>query len=89
MNPGRPESLDAAEIAVQRALPVRLLIGLIAIYRYAISPVLGPHCRYYPSCSEYAQQALGRHGIYLGAGLSLKRLCRCHPWKPGGYDPVP
>ena len=89
MNPVRPEGLDAAEIVVQRALPVRLLISLIAIYRYAISPMLGPHCRYYPSCSEYAQQALDRHGIYLGTGLSLNRLCRCHPWKPGGYDPVP
>jgi hypothetical protein len=65
------------------------LIFLITAYRYGISPLLGQHCRYSPSCSEYAMGAVSRHGAYLGTGLAVKRLCRCHPWGPGGYDPVP
>jgi len=68
---------------------IRLLRFLIDAYRYAISPLLGPSCRFHPSCSAYASQALEKHGVWRGAGLALKRLCRCHPWHPGGYDPVP
>lgn len=68
---------------------LRLFLSMIAAYRYFISPMIGPHCRYHPSCSEYAQEALAKHGAYLGAGLALKRVCRCHPWQPGGHDPVP
>jgi len=67
----------------------RVFIFLIAVYQYAISPLLGRNCRYAPSCSEYALEALSRHGAYLGGGLAIKRLCRCHPWGRGGYDPVP
>jgi len=66
-----------------------LLIALLTAYRYAISPLLGRHCRFEPSCSEYAIEALRAHGAFKGAGLSAARVCRCHPWQPGGYDPVP
>lgn len=62
---------------------------LIRGYRYAISPMLGPHCRFHPSCSAYALEALERHGSWRGSWLALKRLARCNPWHPGGCDPVP
>jgi putative membrane protein insertion efficiency factor len=67
----------------------RALTFLINAYRYAVSPMLGRHCRFHPSCSAYASEALEKHGLYNGGGLALKRLCRCHPWNAGGYDPVP
>lgn len=66
-----------------------VLLGLIAVYRYAISPLLGRNCRFMPSCSEYAGEAIRRHGSVRGGWLALKRVSRCHPWHPGGYDPVP
>ena len=66
-----------------------VLLGLIAVYRYAISPLLGRNCRFMPSCSEYACEAIRRHGSVRGSWLALKRVSRCHPWHPGGYDPVP
>jgi putative membrane protein insertion efficiency factor len=67
----------------------RLLIGLIRAYQMLISPVLGPRCRFYPSCSQYAVEALLLHGVLRGGWLALRRLSRCHPWHPGGVDPVP
>jgi len=67
----------------------RLFIALIKLYRWCLSPLLGQHCRFYPSCSEYALTALNQHGVARGGWLSLRRLGRCHPWHPGGYDPVP
>lgn len=66
-----------------------LLIAVIKAYRYGISPLLGAHCRFHPSCSAYAQEALQRHGVVSGSWLTLRRLLRCHPWNAGGYDPVP
>jgi putative membrane protein insertion efficiency factor len=63
--------------------------ALIRAYRWTLSPLLPPACRFYPSCSEYAEQAFARHGALRGGGLALKRLCRCGPWHPGGCDPVP
>jgi len=66
-----------------------LLVGLIQLYRYILSPLLGRHCRFEPSCSAYALEALHTHGAARGSWLSTKRLCRCHPWHAGGYDPVP
>lgn len=66
-----------------------LLLGLLTVYRYAISPMLGRNCRFMPSCSEYACEAIERHGSVRGSWLALKRILRCHPWNPGGYDPVP
>jgi len=66
-----------------------LLIGLIRLYRYFISPLLGNRCRFHPSCSEYAVEALQRHGAWRGTWLAMRRLSRCHPWHSGGFDPVP
>ena len=65
------------------------LIALLRVYRWTISPLLGPCCRFHPSCSCYAEEAVRRHGPLRGGWLSLRRLLRCHPWHPGGYDPVP
>ncbi|MGZ6125257.1 MAG: membrane protein insertion efficiency factor YidD [Myxococcales bacterium] len=65
------------------------LLALLAVYRKLISPVLPPACRYYPSCSQYAWDAVRIHGPVLGPWLALKHLLRCHPWAPGGPDPVP
>jgi len=62
---------------------------MIRCYQLSVSPLLRPSCRYLPSCSDYAAEALGRHGVLVGLGLSLRRLARCHPWGGSGYDPVP
>ena len=62
---------------------------LIKIYRYTLSAYIGNQCRYYPSCSHYAEDALRSHGALEGLILSVKRILRCHPWHEGGYDPVP
>ncbi len=64
------------------------LIFLLQVYRYAISPVIGYNCRFYPSCSEYAHLAIKQYGSYVGLCMTIKRLLCCHPWHPGGYDPV-
>ncbi|WP_089729482.1 membrane protein insertion efficiency factor YidD [Candidatus Thiosymbion oneisti] len=66
-----------------------LLVGLLRGYQYLISPLLGSHCRFYPSCSHYAVEAIETYGALRGTGFALQRLLRCHPWHPGGYDPVP
>ena len=67
----------------------KTLIFVIRSYQYLISPWLGDHCRYYPSCSHYAVTALHTHGVTRGGWLALRRLARCHPWHEGGFDPVP
>ncbi len=66
-----------------------VLIGLIRGYQLAVSPFLPPACRFYPSCSEYAARAIAAQGPLRGAWLGLRRLLKCHPWHPGGFDPVP
>ena len=66
-----------------------LLIGLVHAYRLLASPFLGGHCRFTPTCSQYALEALRTHGALRGAWLAARRLLRCHPWRPGGLDPVP
>ncbi|MDZ5661380.1 membrane protein insertion efficiency factor YidD [Nocardioides sp. zg-1308] len=66
-----------------------LLIAVIRAWRFAISPLYGQVCRYHPSCSAYALEAVTEHGATRGTWLSVRRLTRCHPWAAGGYDPVP
>lgn len=66
-----------------------VLRGAIRGYQLAVSPLLGPRCRFYPSCSQYALEALERFGVLRGTYLAARRLLRCHPFHPGGYDPVP
>ena len=67
----------------------RLMIACIRLYRRWISPMLGQHCRFHPSCSQYAMDALSLHGVVVGSALALWRLLRCQPFSRGGYDPVP
>lgn len=68
------------------ALPFR---GLVWLYRYGLSPLIGANCRYHPTCSAYAEEALSRHGLFRGGWLAVKRIARCHPWGGSGDDPVP
>lgn len=72
-----------------RRLPRLVLIGLVRGYQLTLSPVLGGACRYYPSCSAYAIEALEKHGALRGGWLAMTRIGRCHPFRPGGFDPVP
>lgn len=67
----------------------KVFIGLIRLYQLIISPILGPSCRYYPSCSQYAIEAIKIHGIFKGCFLAVRRVLRCHPGCEGGLDPVP
>lgn len=78
----RPEKRSAS----LWAWPVVLLIRM---YQYCVSPMLGPSCRHLPTCSEYAEHAIRRHGLMRGGWLAVKRLARCHPWGTSGHDPVP
>ena len=66
-----------------------LLLLLIRGYQYALRPMLGANCRFHPSCSEYAREALERYGALKGTWLALRRIARCHPYHSGGFDPVP
>ena len=66
-----------------------LFIGLIKVYQYTISPLLGPSCRFEPSCSQYGIEAYKKHGFFKGTYLTVKRFSRCHPWGGHGHDPVP
>lgn len=68
---------------------VKIVICLINVYRYIISPAITPCCRFLPSCSEYAKEAIKKHGVWRGGWLAVKRISSCHPWHEGGYDPVP
>jgi uncharacterized protein len=79
----------AEERARTVTMPARLLMVPIAGYRRFVSPLLGPRCRFAPSCSEYALAALAEHGALRGLWLAVTRIARCHPFHPGGYDPVP
>lgn len=66
-----------------------LLFALLRLYQLCLSPLLGQRCRFYPSCSHYAMEAIEVHGVWKGCMLAARRLGRCHPWHPGGVDPVP
>ena len=67
----------------------RMLLAALAAYRYLFRPLLGANCRFHPSCSDYASEAIERHGALRGSWLALRRLSRCHPYHSGGFDPVP
>ncbi len=73
---------------INRALAL-ILLFLIRSYQLLLSPFVGQHCRYFPSCSHYAKDAVQTHGPWQGSWLAAKRVCRCHPWHEGGIDPVP
>jgi putative membrane protein insertion efficiency factor len=72
-----------------KALLAKPLIWLVRAYQLLLSPFLPPSCRFYPTCSHYALEALQKHGAFRGFWLALRRISRCHPWHPGGHDPVP
>lgn len=72
-----------------KGLPKRGALAAIRFYQRSISPLFPPSCRYVPTCSEYAMIAIQRYGFLKGSWMAVKRICRCNPWHPGGYDPVP
>ena len=72
-----------------KSLPKKALIALIRFYKRFLSPMLPSACRFSPTCSEYAMEAIGKYGALKGGYLAARRLLRCHPFHPGGYDPVP
>ena len=88
--PGRTTAFDqfAAAGRLKSGL-TRLLMGAVRLYQITLSPFLGGQCRFHPTCSTYALQALESHGPFKGAGLAIKRLLKCHPFHPGGFDPPP
>jgi len=67
----------------------KILIGFIKLYQITLSPFLGDSCRFYPSCSNYGIEAIKKHGAFKGFYLTIKRIFKCHPFHPGGHDPVP
>ena len=71
------------------SLPKRLMLALIRFYRSQISPALPPSCRFTPTCSQYAAEAIEKYGALKGGYLAVRRILKCHPFHPGGYDPVP
>jgi uncharacterized protein len=83
----RPQPDDGTRAL--RRFPAAAARGLITIYRYTLSPLLGPSCRHLPSCSEYAEEAFGRFGVWAGGWMTLARLLRCQPWGTSGIDRVP
>jgi putative membrane protein insertion efficiency factor len=90
MTPGEREPGEPfpGEIPARRSWAARLVLGAIGRYQ-AVSRWTPPVCRYTPTCSEYTRLAVERHGVRRGLWLGLRRICRCHPFHPGGYDPVP
>lgn len=90
---GRSGAVSGAEKCNERAAPpnlaVRGLLGLVTLYRLLLSPLLGGRCRFYPTCSRYAMEAITEWGAVRGVVMAGKRLVKCHPFHPGGYDPVP
>ena len=66
-----------------------LLIYIVKLYQYLLSPMIGQQCRFYPTCSHYAIAAIEKHGAFKGAYYTMRRLLRCHPWHAGGHDPIP
>lgn len=86
---GAPVANSPGVPARRPSVPARALLAVVGFYRRYISPALPPSCRFTPSCSAYAAEALERHGALRGSWLAVRRLLRCHPWHRGGHDPVP
>lgn len=84
-----PESAERPDTAAGATVSVRVLLVLIRGYQLLLSPLLGGNCRYHPTCSAYAREALLGHGLWRGGRLALRRISRCHPWGGHGHDPVP
>ncbi|MFQ5490817.1 MAG: membrane protein insertion efficiency factor YidD [Phycisphaerae bacterium] len=82
-------SADPPHLASIKSIPVRCAIALIQAYRLALRPLLIGHCKFCPTCSQYAVGSLRKHGLRRGGWLALRRICRCHPFTKGGIDPVP
>jgi len=82
----RPQTLSAVLRWPER-LAIGLLVGLIWVYQRTVSPMLGNACRFEPSCSRYMVECLRKYGLFRGLAKGLRRVSRCHPWDPGGYDP--
>lgn len=74
---------------MRKGIATRALILVIKFYQVFISPLKPPTCRFYPTCSHYAMEAVSKYGALKGGWLAIRRISRCHPWNPGGYDPVP
>lgn len=85
----QPDGAVRRVLVLVRRVPQLLLLGALWVYRTFVSPLTGPRCRYYPSCSSYAVVAVQRHGALRGSWLAARRLGRCHPWAAGGVDDVP
>ena len=83
------QTAEASRAAPVAGVMARVLLLLIDAYRFLLSPLLGSQCRFHPTCSRYARDAIVSHGALRGSGLALTRVCRCHPWSPGGLDEVP
>lgn len=81
--------MSISERTTHRSPLAHVARAFILFYRWCVSPLLGPSCRYYPTCSAYALEAVDTHGALRGTWLAVKRIARCHPWHEGGYDPVP
>lgn len=80
---------DSKHPQKEKSIAVRFASGAIRFYQFAISPMLGPRCRFYPTCSSYTLEALQVHGLLKGSWLGIRRICKCHPFHPGGVDFVP
>ena len=85
----KKKSFPAVFLSAFSLLLSKIMLALIAFYRTCISPLLPPACRYTPTCSQYAQEAIRKYGPFKGGWLAFKRILRCHPWGGSGYDPVP
>lgn len=83
------ENSEKSEPVKRKSWLLWLPLALIAFYRYFISPLLGPRCRFYPTCSQYAEEAYKQFGLIRGTQLAIKRVLKCHPWHEGGIDLVP
>lgn len=81
--------MTALSVHHVKQLPRLALILVVRVYQVVLSPIFGGSCRYFPSCSAYAIEALERHGALRGGWLAVRRIARCHPFRPGGFDPVP